>query len=96
MSKITEQDVEKIAHLARLGINQQDIPKYAQSLSEILNFVEQMDNVDTSQVSAMAHPQDMLQRLRDDIVTEQEQRELLMKNAQETENGLFLVPKVIE
>ena len=96
MSKIKTEDISKIAYLARMGIDEAAIPDYAQSVSEILDFVEQMNLVDTSQIEPMAHPQDMEQRLRDDTITETDQRDLLMKNAPRSEAGLFLVPKVIE
>ncbi|MFK5986904.1 MAG: Asp-tRNA(Asn)/Glu-tRNA(Gln) amidotransferase subunit GatC [Pseudomonadota bacterium] len=91
-----QDDIEKIAYLARLGIEQSAIPEYASSLTEILDFVEQMNSADTDNVQPMAHPQDMIQPLREDIVTESDNRDLLMKNAPKTEKGLFLVPKVIE
>ena len=96
MSKIEENDIQKIAYLARMKIDENDLPEYAHSLNEILDFVEQMDNADTSSIDAMAHPQDLTQRLRKDVVTEQDQREKLMANAPVKEDGLFLVPKVIE
>jgi len=86
----------KIAYLARVGIDESAMPEYATSLTEILDFVEQMDSADTDNIQPMAHPQDMVQRLREDIVTETNEREQLMQNAPKTENGLFLVPKVIE
>jgi len=96
VSKIEETDIKKIAYLARLGIDEKDIPAYAHSLTEILDFVEKMDSTDTSSVNPMAHSQDLEQRLRADVVTEDNQRDLLLKNAPETANGLFLVPKVVE
>lgn len=96
MSTIKQEDIQKIAYLARLGIEESAIPEYAASLTEILSFVEQMDSADTENIQPMAHPQDMLQRLREDRVTESDDRELLMQNAPKTEKGLFLVPKVIE
>lgn len=89
-------DVDKIAHLARLQIEEQDNPEYAQNLSNILDLVDQMQAVDTSNVSPMAHPLDAVQRLRSDSVTEENQRENLQSVAPAVENGLFLVPKVIE
>ena len=89
-------DVEKIAHLARLAIAEDDIPGYAASLSSILELVEQMDAVDTENVAPMAHPHDAHQRLREDVVTEENQREHFQKIAPEVENGLYLVPQVIE
>ena len=89
-------DVDKIAHLARLQIEEQDTPEYAQNLSNILDLVDQMQAIDTSNVSPMAHPLDAVQRLRSDSVTEENQRENLQSVAPAVENGLFLVPKVIE
>ena len=89
-------DVKKIADLARLQIDEADIPEYAKNLSNILKLVEQMDAVETENVTPMAHPLDAVQRLRPDEVTEENQREHLQKCALKTENGLYLVPKVIE
>jgi len=93
---LSNDDVEKIAHLARLAISEEDIPDYASDLSNILSLVEQMEAVDTDAVSPMAHPLDMVQRLRADVVTEVDQREQLQRNAPSVEDGLFLVPQVIE
>lgn len=93
---LDKNDVEKIAHLARLAIAEDDIPGYATSLSSILELVEQMNAVDTDNISAMAHPQDAYQRLREDVVTEKNQREHFQQIAPEVEKGLYLVPQVIE
>jgi len=93
---LQKDDIDKIAHLARLAIGEQDIPEYAQTLSNILGLVEQMNAVDTSGVTPMAHPLDAQQRLRADEVTEQNQREHFQANAPQVEAGLYLVPKVIE
>jgi len=93
---LKKQDVENIAHLARLAINQDDIPGYVQSLSGILALVEQMDAINTDGVLPMAHPLDAAQRLRLDRVSESNQRDLFQKMAPQTEAGLYLVPKVIE
>ncbi|MCW9023488.1 MAG: Asp-tRNA(Asn)/Glu-tRNA(Gln) amidotransferase subunit GatC [Gammaproteobacteria bacterium] len=93
---LDKQDVEKIAHLARLAIDEKDIPNYAQNLSNILELVEQMDAVNTDDVSPMAHPTDAMQRLREDEVTETNQREQFQTVAPQVEDGLYLVPKVIE
>ncbi len=89
-------DVEKIAHLARLQITEPEIPEYARNLSSILSLVEQMSSVDTTGITPMAHPLEVAQRLRADVVTEGNQREKFQAIAPATENGLFLVPKVIE
>jgi aspartyl-tRNA(Asn)/glutamyl-tRNA(Gln) amidotransferase subunit C len=93
---LQKEDIEKIAHLARLGIDEADVADYARELSNILGLVEQMSAVDTDGVTPMAHPLDAHQRLRDDVVTEQDQRELLQANAPQVDAGVFLVPQVIE
>jgi aspartyl-tRNA(Asn)/glutamyl-tRNA(Gln) amidotransferase subunit C len=90
------QDVEKIAHLARLAIAEEDVSRYADELSKILDLANQMNAVDTTGVMPMAHPLDASQRLRSDLVTEQNQRDLFQANAPLTEAGLYLVPKVID
>ena len=93
---LQKEDVEKIAHLARLAISDEDVAGYAHNLSNILNLVEQMSSVDTSGVTPMAHPLDACQRLRNDEVTETNQREHFQSIAPQVEAGLYLVPKVIE
>jgi aspartyl-tRNA(Asn)/glutamyl-tRNA(Gln) amidotransferase subunit C len=93
---LKKEDIEKIAHLARLGIDDKDVPEYARNLSSILDLVEQMNATDTEGVLPMAHPLDAQQRLRADEVTEKNQRDYFQENAPEVESGLFLVPKVIE
>jgi aspartyl-tRNA(Asn)/glutamyl-tRNA(Gln) amidotransferase subunit C len=89
-------DVQKIAHLARLAVSDAEADALVKDLSNILDLVAQMDAVDTADVAPMAHPMDMAQRLRPDEVTEQNQREEFQAHAPAVENGLFLVPKVIE
>ena len=91
-----KEDIEKIAHLARLSITDTDMSDYARNLSDILDLVEQMSAVDTNGVTPMAHPLDARQRLRADEITETNQREQLQANAPQVEAGLFLVPQVIE
>lgn len=93
---LDKQDVEKIAHLARLSVEAGDVSEYAKNLSNILELVEQMGKVDTTDVVPMAHPLDMVQRLRSDEVTESDQRDHFQKHSPAVEAGLFLVPKVIE
>jgi len=89
-------DVKSIAHLARLDIDEKNIQGYVSSLSSILGLVEQMNEVDTSNVKPMAHPMDVSQRLRADEVLEENQRDSFQKIAPKTEDGLYLVPQVIE
>ena len=95
MSLDAEQ-VKKIAHLARIEINEADIPGYAETLSNILDLVDQMAAVNTDDVEPMAHPMDASQRLRADVVTETNNREQFQAVAPKTEDGLYLVPQVIE
>ena len=89
-------DVEKIAHLARLAVSEDEKDRYAQDLSNILGLVEEMNAVDTTGVTPMAHPLHMVQRLRPDAPTESDRRELFQQIAPAAEEGLYLVPKVIE
>lgn len=89
-------DVEKIAHLARLQISESDTLEVAQRITNILNMIDQMQDVDTSDVTPMAHPFDASQRLRPDVVTETDRRDDYQKIAPATQDGLYLVPKVIE
>lgn len=89
-------EVERMAHLARLALNEADIPEYIENLSNILNLVDEMQQIDTTGVVPLAHPLDAIQRLRADEVTELNQREKLQSPAPAVEEGLFLVPQVIE
>lgn len=89
-------DVKSIAHLARLEIEDKNIEGYVTSLSNILGLVEEMNAVDTTGIKPMAHPMDVSQRLRTDEVLEENQREAFQKIAPKTEDGLYLVPQVIE
>ena len=89
-------DVEKIAYLARLGIDAGDVPEYTRNLSDILAFVEQLNLVDTTGVEPLAHPLEATQRLRADDVRETDERESFQDIAPQTRAGLYLVPQVIE
>ena len=93
---LTASDVKKIAHLARLGIEEQQIDNYAKDLSSILDLMTQMGQLNTDGVVPMAHPLDQMQRLREDAVTETDQREHFQAIAPQTEAGLYLAPKVID
>jgi aspartyl-tRNA(Asn)/glutamyl-tRNA(Gln) amidotransferase subunit C len=89
-------EVEKIAHLARLGLNEADIPATTETLNNILGLIDQMQAVNTDGIEPLAHPLEATQRLRADQVTEVNQREAYQAIAPAVENGLYLVPKVIE
>ncbi len=93
---VDKSDIEKIAHLARLQIDEADVDGYTTNLANILDLVAQMNSVDTGQVTPMAHPMDAVQRLREDVVTETNQREHFQAIAPQVEDGLYLVPRVIE
>lgn len=93
---LSREEVLKIAHLARLRINDAEAGIYAEQLARILGLVEQMQAVNTEGVAPMAHPTDQPLRLRDDAVTETDQRDRFLRIAPATEAGLYLVPKVIE
>lgn len=88
--------VRKIASLAKLDIADNDIDQYQQDLSNILDLVAQMKDCNTDDVEVMTHPMDATMRLRDDTITETNQRESLQTVAPATENGLYLVPKVLD
>ncbi len=93
---IKREDVEKIARLAKLQINEEQLEKVAGDLSNILGLVDQLQAANTEGVEPMAHPMDAVQKLRADQVSETNQREAFQAIAPATENGLYLVPKVIE
>ena len=82
--------------LARLHLDEKDMDDVVAKLSSIVDFVDQLQAAPTDDVVPMAHPMDQSQRLRADAVTESNEREKLQKNAPSTENGFYLVPKVIK
>jgi aspartyl-tRNA(Asn)/glutamyl-tRNA(Gln) amidotransferase subunit C len=94
---LTRQDVEKIAHLARLSITEREMPVYVTSLSSIVAFVDELSRADTGDVLPMAHPLDgQQQRLRADLVTESDHHEKFQANAPAVQAGLYVVPRVLE
>jgi aspartyl-tRNA(Asn)/glutamyl-tRNA(Gln) amidotransferase subunit C len=94
---LTREQIASIAQLARLELKETEIPVYQRSLSSILDFVSELNRADTKGVEPMAHPlSGLAQRLRPDVVTEQDARERYQQNAPKVEAGLYLVPKVIE
>lgn len=88
--------VNHIAALARIGIDPGEVDDYASELSRILEFVAQMNRVDTDEVEPLTHPRDRLLRMREDRVTEPDQRDEFQRVAPAVEAGLYLVPRVIE
>jgi len=96
MSAIDTETVKKVAHLARIAIDDTSIDHIQNDLNNILNLVAEMQAADTDGIAPMAHPLDLHQREREDVVTETNQRDLMQSIAPETTAGLYLVPKVIE
>ena len=90
------EQIRRIADLARLELAEPEVAAMQQELNGILALVDQMGAVDTSGVDPMSHPQDAMQRLREDRVTEVDQRERFQSIAPQVEDGLYLVPKVVE
>lgn len=93
---LSKDDVKKIAHLARLNMSENDLELYSAQLSNILNFVEQMNSAKTDNIQPIAHPLDLAQRLRPDVVTAENQRSETQAIAPQVEAGLYLVPQVID
>jgi aspartyl-tRNA(Asn)/glutamyl-tRNA(Gln) amidotransferase subunit C len=93
---LDNEEVGKIAHLARLHLNEDDNREVTRRISDILALIDQMQDVDTDNVEPLAHPFDAVQPLRPDRVTEQNERDRLQKLAPAVQDGLFLVPRVIE
>jgi aspartyl-tRNA(Asn)/glutamyl-tRNA(Gln) amidotransferase subunit C len=88
--------VRRIAHLARIEITDAEAQRALDQLSDIFAMIEKMRAVDTTGIEPMAHPLGGSQRLREDAVTESDQRAANLRNAPEQQDGLILVPKVIE
>ena len=94
---LTREQIENIARLARLQLNPAELAALQQSLSGIIDFVGELERADTAGVEPMAHPLPGLsQRLREDVITEEDRHELYQRNAPQVAAALYLVPKVIE
>lgn len=93
---LDKSEVAKIAHLARLHISESEADEVTNRIIDILALIDQMQSVDTDAVEPLAHPLDVVQRLRSDEVTEQDHRDELQTLAPDSRNGLYLVPKVLE
>lgn len=89
-------DVRRIARLARIEVSATEVAAAQQELNAIFDLIARMQSVDTRGVEPMAHAQDVSQRLRDDVVTETDRHAVFQALAPAVEDGLYLVPKVIE
>ena len=93
---LTINDVKKVARLARLAVSEKEAQTAHAQLSDIFGLIAEMQAVDTTGIEPMSHAQNVTQRLREDKVTESNQRELFQSIAPQAERGLYLVPQVIE
>lgn len=93
---LSEQQVKEIAYLARLSVDDGEVAQTTAELNNILDLMAELAKIDTDDVSPMAHPLDMTQRLREDLVTEDDQSEAFQAIAPQTGQSHFLVPTVIE
>ena len=90
------EDVKRIAHLARIGVSEEEATAVLIQLNGIFGLIEEMQAVSTAGIEPMSHAQDVVLRLREDVVSEGDQHELFQSVAPQVEAGLYLVPKVIE
>jgi aspartyl-tRNA(Asn)/glutamyl-tRNA(Gln) amidotransferase subunit C len=90
------EEVHRVAELARIGISEAEARAVQSQLNDIFELIGQMQRVNTDGIEPMSHGQDMRLRLREDVKTEPDQREQFLSVAPEKEQGLYLVPKVIE
>jgi aspartyl-tRNA(Asn)/glutamyl-tRNA(Gln) amidotransferase subunit C len=93
---LSKEQVQHIAQLARLQLEEVEFDDVVAKLSSIVDFVDQLQQAPTDDVEPMAHPLNQVQRLRPDVVTEGNQRDLIQGNAPTVSDGFYLVPKVIE
>lgn len=93
---LNKSDIEKLAVLARINISETESEKVTERIGSVLELIDELQATNTEGVEPMAHPMDAVQTLRADTVTETNNREQLMSNAPASEDGLFLVPKVID
>jgi len=90
------EEVKRIAHLARIEVSDAEATQTQGQLNDIFGLIESMRAVDTEGIEPMSHAQDLMLRLREDAVTETDQHPLFQSVAPQVEDGLYLVPKVIE
>jgi aspartyl-tRNA(Asn)/glutamyl-tRNA(Gln) amidotransferase subunit C len=93
---LSREEISRLARLARIEVPQSEVEGLRAELNGILGLVDQMRSVDTTGIEPMSHPQDVMQRLREDVVTEADRRPELQAGAPAAEDGLYLVPRVIE
>ena len=93
---LSAEDIQRLAHLARIDVDANAIRDVQAKLDAILGLIDELQAIDTTGVAPMAHTQDVVLPLRDDVVTERDNHMLYQKQAPAVADGLYLVPKVIE
>lgn len=93
---LNRSEVEKIAHLARINLKEDEIESTTDALNSILELINSTSSIDTTNISPLANPLENTQRLRNDVITEHNHREYYQESAPEIKDGLYLVPKVID
>ena len=93
---LSDDQIRRLAQLARIALQPGEAAEVGRRLNRILELVSEIQAVDTAGIEPMAHPQDARQRLREDVVTETDAHELYQSVAPQVEDGLYLVPRVIE
>ena len=93
---IKKSEIAYISSLSKLKMEDIEIDKFTRQISDILEMIQQLEKINTDDIEPMAHPLNMSQRLRMDVVTEENQRDLYQENAVEFEQGFYKVPKVID
>lgn len=96
MKHITEAEVQKVAHLSRIGLNDEELHHYTQDLEHIFGLMQQLENANLNNIEPLSHPGGQTLRTREDCVTEEDQHEKFQKIAPKVEEALYLVPPVIE
>ncbi len=93
---INKDQIKYLSLLSRMDIQESEINDVEEKLTKIIDFVDQLQSIDTDEIEPMAHPLNQSQRLRADKVVEENFRDKIQKNAKSTERGMYIVPKVIE
>lgn len=93
---VDKNDIQKLSQLARINLSEDNVDATTDRINSVLNMIDALQQIDTTNISPMSHPLDAVQRLREDIVTEANEHEQMLSNAPDKQDGLFLVPRVIE
>ena len=93
---INKDQIKYLSLLSRMDIQESEINDVEEKLTKIIDFVDQLQSIDTDEIEPMAHPLNQSQRLRADKVVEENNRDKIQKNSKSIERGMYIVPKVIE